>query len=331
MKAIIPVAGAGTRLRPHTYTQPKPLIPVAGKPIISHIIEALQSADIQDFVFVIGYLGDKIKDFLEETYTNKINMTFVYQEHREGLGHAVWTARETFEKEENVLIVVGDIIFEADLKPALECPYSILGTQKVENPWDFGVVEMNEDSPYIKRMIEKPRMPKSNMAITGIYKINYIPQLLDTLQFNIENNVRTNGEIQLTDALDAMIEKGCKFKTFPVETWFDCGKKEILLSTNAMLLEKQPYFETPVFDNTIFIHPVSIGENCQISNSIIGPSVTIGDGTKIDSSIIKDSIIGSYAELEEVVLHHSIIGSDTCVKGLRQSLNLGDNTEIDFR
>jgi glucose-1-phosphate thymidylyltransferase len=331
MKAIIPVAGAGTRLRPHTYTQPKPLIPVAGKPIVSHTVESLQQVGIQEFVFVIGYLGDKIKDYLLSTYQGQIEMTFVYQEHREGLGHAIWTARETFKNDNEILIVVGDIIFEADLKPVLECHCSILGTQNVENPWEFGVVEMNEESGYIKRMIEKPRMPKSNLAITGIYKINYIPELLECLQFNIDNNVRTNGEIQLTDALDAMIEKGCKFRTFPVETWFDCGKKEVLLSTNEMLLEKQPYFETPVFENTIFIHPVSIGEDCEIANSIIGPYVTVGGGTKIESCIIKNSIIGSYAALEEVVLHQSIIGSDTSVKGLRQSLNLGDNTEIDFR
>jgi glucose-1-phosphate thymidylyltransferase len=331
MKAIIPVAGAGTRLRPHTNTQPKPLIPVAGKPIISHIIDALQVAGIQEFVFVIGYMGDKIKDYLHFTYDDKIQMEFVLQEEREGLGHAIWTARNSFADESEVLIVVGDIIFETDLKEVLANPCSVIGIRKVEDPREFGVVELDDDSQYVKRMIEKPRIPKSDNAITGIYKINKIPQLIAALDYNIQHNVRTNDEIQLTDALDSMIEKGCKFKTFHVNTWFDCGKKEVLLETNAMLLTKQPYIDIPVFENTIFIHPVSIGKSCVISNSIIGPYVTIGTGSNIESCIIKNSIIGTYTDLEEVVLHQSIIGSDTSVKGLRQSLNLGDNTEIDFR
>lgn len=331
MKVIIPVAGAGTRLRPHTYTQPKPLIPVAGKPIIAHLIDNLQNAGIQEFVFIIGYLGDKIKEYLLTEYADRINMEFVVQEQREGLGHAIWTARETFKNEEEILIVVGDIIFEANLSCLITCSCSIIGVQKVDNPWDFGVVEIPEDSEYIKKMVEKPRMPKSNLAITGIYKINSIPQLLESLQSNIEQDIRANGEIQLTDALDSMLKNGSKFKVFPIETWFDCGKKEILLKTNEVLLEKQPYQETPLFENTILIHPVSIGKDCQISNTILGPYVSIGDGAKIESSIIKNSIIGNYAQLDEVVLHLSIIGSDTLVKGLRQSLNLGDDTEIDFR
>ena len=331
MKVIIPVAGAGTRLRPHTNTQPKPLIPVAGKPIISHLIDNLQNAGIQDFVFVVGYMGDKIKDYLHATYQGKIKMEFVLQEHREGLGHAIWTARDCFAKEENVLIVVGDIIFEADMKTILENPCSVIGIRKVEDPREFGVVEINEANQNVRKMIEKPRMPKSDNAIIGIYKINQITQLLDILDFNIRHDIRTYGEIQLTDALDAMIEKGIKFKTSHVNTWYDCGKKEVLLETNAMLLGKEPYNEIPVFDNTIFIHPVHIGKDCEISNSIIGPYVTIGSGSKIDNSIIKNSIIGTFTELDEVVLHQSIIGSDTSVKGLRQSLNLGDNTEINFR
>jgi glucose-1-phosphate thymidylyltransferase len=331
MKAIIPVAGAGTRLRPHTNTQPKPLIPVAGKPIIAHIIDSLQNAGIQDFVFVIGYMGDKIKDFLQSTYHGKMQMEFVLQEEREGLGHAVWSARNTFAADKEILIVVGDIIFETDLSVVLESSCSLIGIKKVEDPRAFGVVEMDEENQYIRKMIEKPRIPKSDNAITGIYKINKVAQLIDCLDINVEKDHRTNGEIQLTDALDAMIEKGCKFKTFQVNNWFDCGKKEVLLETNAMLLTKQPYSDIPVFENTIFIHPVSIGKNCTISNSIIGPYVTIGSGSEIESCIIKDSIIGTFTNLDEVVLHHSIIGSDTSVRGLRQSLNLGDNTEIDFR
>ncbi len=331
MKAIIPVAGAGTRLRPHTYTQPKPLIPVAGKTIIAFIIETLQEAGVQDFVFVIGYMGEKIKCYVEDNYPS-INATFVVQEHREGLGHAVWAAREAFEKEEEILIVLGDIIFETDLKSILDAPHSCIGVRKVAEPREFGVVEMQEDSQWIKKVVEKPRAPKSNLAIVGIYKIKEVAALIEHLDFNISHNVRSIDEFQLTDALEKMIESGILMTTFPVETWFDCGKKDILLETNQVLLERNAdvYVNTPTFESAVIIHPVSIGSGCKITDSVIGPYVTIGQNVTIESSIIKRSIIGSYTTLKEVSLQNSIIGNDTSIKGPLQSLNIGDNTEIDL-
>jgi glucose-1-phosphate thymidylyltransferase len=331
MKAIIPVAGAGTRLRPHTYTQPKPLIPVAGKTIIAFNIEALQSAGIKDFVFIIGYMGDKIKDYVLLNYPN-INATFVVQEQRDGLGHAIWTARDSFSKEEEILIVLGDIIFETDLKKVIANPHSSIGVRKVSDPRSFGVVEMLEDCSWIKKVVEKPRIPRSDLAIVGIYKIKEITQLIDCLDFNIKNNIRSVEEIQLTDAIQKMLEEGCKINTFTVDIWFDCGKKEILLETNQVLLERNAaeYVNTPSFETAVIVHPVSIGDGCQITNSIIGPYVTIGQNTIIDTSIVKNSIIGSYSTINEASLQNSVIGSDSSIKGPLQSLNIGDNTEIDL-
>lgn len=329
MKVIIPVAGAGTRLRPHTYTQPKPLIPVAGKPIIAFIIEKLVAVGIRDFVFVIGYLGEKIRDYIEETYPD-INKTFVFQEHREGLGHAIWTARAEIAAEKELLIVLGDIIFDAPLKALLAEPHSCLCVKKVPDPHIVGVVELEEGR--IKRLVEKPSIPFSNLAIVGIYKINTVQLLIQCLERNITEGKKTHGEYQLTDGLMAMIEQGEIFTTLPVTSWYDCGKKDILLETNRILLdENYAYQDLPVYNNTIIVHPVCIGAGCDISNSIIGPHVTIGANTKIDYSIVKDSIIGNYASLQEVVLHQSIVGSDTSITGPQQSLNIGDNTEIDFR
>ncbi|MEM1319873.1 MAG: sugar phosphate nucleotidyltransferase [Bacteroidota bacterium] len=330
MKAIIPVAGAGTRLRPHTYTQPKPLIPVAGKTIISFIIDQLVGLGIRDFVFVIGYLGEKIKLYLEKEYPN-LNKEFVQQNIREGSAHAIWTARDAIRDTEEVCIVFGDTIIDVDYKKFLTSPHSCIGVKKVDDPREFGVVEINEDGT-IKRMIEKPNIPKSNLAIVGLYKIREVSQLIEVIQENINNDRRTHGEFQLTDGLMGMIERGIPFSTLTVDNWFDCGKKEILLETNAMLLDKEGYASSnlPLYDNSIIIHPVSIGENCRISNSIIGPHVTIGANTRIDYSIVKESIIGSYASIDEVVLQQSIVGSDAAIKGLSQSLNIGDNTEIDF-
>lgn len=332
MKVVIPVAGAGTRLRPHTYTQPKPLMPVAGKPIICFIIDKLVEAGLDDFVFVIGYLGEKIRDFIEATYPN-LQTEFVYQEHREGSGHAIWTAREVIEDEDEIFIAFGDTIFEIDLQQMLNMPGSCIGVKKVTDPREFGVAECTENGQ-VTRMVEKPRIPKSNLAIVGLYKITQVPALLRAIDYLVANDLRTMSEIQLTDALQYMIERGAQFNAIPVSNWFDCGRKEVLLETNAMLLSQSGYasdaFNLPEFDNTIFIHPVAIGANCQISNSIIGPHVTVGDNVSLNYAIIKDSIIGNFAALEEVVLRHSVIGSDTRVRGMNLSLNIGDNTEIDF-
>ncbi len=332
MKVVIPVAGAGMRLRPHTYTQPKPLMPVAGKPIICFIIDKLVEVGLNDFVFVIGYLGDKIRDFIEERYPD-LHTEFVYQEHREGSGHAIWTAREAIEDEDEIFIAFGDTIFDVDLRQMLDCASSCLGVKQVSDPREFGVAEFGEDG-FVTRLVEKPRIPKSNMAIVGLYKVREVPELLKAVEFLMENDTRTVGEYQLTDALQHMVEQGIRFQTVPVSNWFDCGRKEVLLETNAMLLAQRGYAASesalPDLDNTIIIHPVFIGENCRISNSIIGPNVTIGNDVQINYSIVKDSIIGNFAALKDVVLNRSVIGSDAAVRGMNLSLNIGDNTEIGF-
>jgi len=333
MKVVIPVAGAGMRLRPHTYTQPKPLVPVAGKPIICFIIDKLRSAGLTNFVFVIGYLGDKIKGFIEETYPD-LNASFVCQETREGSAHAIATARELIRDEDEIFVAFGDTIFEVDLEQMLACEHSCIGVKKVTDPREFGVAEYGDDG-MIQRVVEKPRIPKSNMAIVGLYKIKEVKDLLDSIDYLIKNDIRTVGEYQLTDALQFMIDQGIEFKAIPVNNWFDCGRKDVLLETNAVLLDqrfRQPSGggQLPVFQNTIFIQPVAVGQHCTISNSIIGPHVTIGDNATIHRSIVQDSIVGSFAALDEVVLKHSVIGSDASIKGIQLSLNIGDNTEIDF-
>ncbi len=331
MKAIIPVAGAGTNLRPLTYTQPKPLIPVAGKPIISFIIDQLSHAGVHEFVFIIGYLGEKIRLFVEEAYPD-LDKTFVVQEERMGLGHAIWSAKDAIQDAEEVIIVLGDTIFDLDLNRMLKQTHSCLGVSQVSDPRNFGVVEYDNDRQFVIKAVEKPKIPKSNMAMVGLYKIKEVTALIEAIDYNIQNDIRTLGEFQLTDGLMRMIENGVQFSTIPVSNWFDCGKKDILLETNALLLDKEGYASAnlPLFDNTIIIHPVSIGKDCTIKNSIIGPHVTIGDNVNIDYSIIRNSIIGNYAAIEEVILTASIVGNDAAIKGLSQSLNIGDNTEIDF-
>ncbi|HMO38494.1 MAG TPA: sugar phosphate nucleotidyltransferase [Saprospiraceae bacterium] len=330
MKAIIPVAGAGARLRPLTYTQPKPLIPVAGKPIISFIIDQLVSVGIREYVFVIGYLGEKIRDYVEQTYPD-LEKEFITQEERLGSAHAIWVAREAWKDADQVMIFFGDIIIDVDFQRVMDAPGSCLGVKKVADPREFGVVEYGTDG-IVARVVEKPKIPKSDMAMVGFYKIREVKTFCEALEFNINNQILTNGEYPLTDALMRMIEKGVQFRTITVDNWFNCGKKEVLLETNAILLDREGYAsaDLPEFDSSIIIHPVSVGKNCQISNSIIGPHVTIGNNAKVKNAIVKDSIIGNYASLQEVILQHSVVGNDTAITGMRHSLNIGDNTEIDF-
>lgn len=329
MKAIIPVAGAGTKLRPHTYTQPKALIPLAGKTILSIIIDQLKEVGIRDFVFIVGYLGEKIQDYVKANYP-ELTCHFVFQNERYGTGHAIDLAKEIVQEDE-VFIVLGDTIAEYDVKAMVEAPYSMLAVKKVDDPRNFGVAEIEEDG-FISRVVEKPAIPKSNMALVGIYKIKESHELFICLKNLMEKGDRTLGELSLTDALECMIQSGAKFKSVKVQSWFDCGKKETLLKSNATLLKK---FGGKVegmekFENTIVIPPVSIGEGCDIKNSVIGPNVTIGEHTILNYTIVKDSIIGSFSRLYDVVLDDSLIGSDTGIKGETRSLNIGDNTDIDL-
>ena len=330
MKAIIPVAGVGTRLRPHTYSQPKPLIPVAGKPILGFIIDRMVKAGFTEFIFVIGYLGEKIEAFVKENYPH-LTTHFVIQNKREGLGHAIYITREFIAPDEELFIVLGDTIFEADIESVKQLSTSALGLKKVDDPREFGVAEVDDDFN-ILRVIEKPSIPKSNLALVGLYKIKESKQLFIALEQIIKHAFKTQGEYHLTDALMLMIQQGIVFKGFKIQNWYDCGKKDILMETNAILLKKlhPPKNNSWPYQNTIIIEPVSIAANCIIKNSIIGPNVTLGENTIVNYSIVRNSIIGNDATIDDVVLHDSVIGSDTFIKGLSQSLNIGDNTEIDL-
>ena len=329
MKAIIPVAGAGTKLRPHTYTQPKALIPLAGKTILSIIVDQLHEAGINDFIFIIGYLGEKIQDYVKVKYPH-LNCHFIQQSERYGTGHAIDLTKEIVGTDE-VLIVLGDTIAEYDVKEIMNSPHSMLGVKKVDDPRNFGVAEI-DDQDTITRVVEKPSIPKSNMALVGVYKIKETNFLFTCLEKIIVTEIKSYDEFNLTDALECMIQSGAHFKAFKVQNWFDCGKKETLLESNATLLKK---FGGNVsvkhnFENTIIIPPVSIAEGCEIRNSVIGPNVAIGEFTSLNHAIIKDSIIGAYSKLVEIVLNNSLIGSDAEVKGVNRSLNIGDNTAIDL-
>jgi len=330
MKAIIPVAGAGVKLRPHTYTQPKPLIPVAGKPILAHIIDGLIKVGVKNFVFVLGYLGEKVKLYLEEHYP-AIHKEYVYQEPREGTAHAIWETADLVNSREPLIIQFGDTILDLDLEKFIQHPGSLIGVKRTDNPSAFGVALIN-DQQEILQITEKPRIPKSNWAMVGIYKIEETSQLLKSLNYIVEQDLRTHGELQLTDALMHMLEQGVPFQAFEVNNWWDCGLKDQLLKTNALLLDKlAPPLQESLKDHlNIIIPPVSIGKDCVIRNSIIGPHVSIGDKSVIEKSILWNTIVGNFSELHEAVIKNSILGNDTTIRGFSQSINIGDNADIDL-
>ncbi|MBW7891606.1 MAG: NTP transferase domain-containing protein [Chitinophagaceae bacterium] len=329
MKAIIPVAGAGTRLRPHTNTQPKALIPLAGKTLLSIIVDQLREAGIEEFVFVIGHLGDKITDYVKKKYP-ALRCHFILQTERLGLGHAIYLTREAVGADE-VFIVLGDTICEYDIKDILYRDESMLGVKKVDDPRGFGVAEVDADG-IITRVVEKPQIPKSNLALVGIYKIKDTTFLFNCLEKNIGNGAQAGEDYYFTDALQCMIAEGVVFHSFKVRNWFDCGRIETLLESNATLMKKSGGYIAAdhLFENVVIIPPVSIGSGCEISNSILGPNVAIGEQATISYSVVKDSIIGDFAGLNDVVLQNSVIGSDTLIKGETRTLNIGDNTQIEL-
>jgi glucose-1-phosphate thymidylyltransferase len=323
MRAIIPVAGAGSRLRPHTYSLPKVLLNVAGKPIIGHILDKIVSEGITDATIVVGYLGDKIREYVVENY--KINVDFVEQEERKGLAHSIHIARETFSSEP-LLIILGDTIFDVDLKPVLKGKESAIGVKHVEDPRRFGIAEVRDG--YVRRLIEKPEHPTSNLALVGLYYIVNTKLLTECLEELIRRDIRTKGEYQLTDGLELMIEKGEKMRIFTVDGWYDCGKPETLLSTNRHLLEKQSLERS--IQGVVVEPPVYISPTARITNSVIGPYSTVaGDSTVVDS-IIRNSIISEGAQVHRALLDSSIVGNNAVVKGSFKRINIGDSSEIDF-
>ncbi len=324
MRAIIPVAGVGSRLRPHTYTLPKVLLNVAGKPILGHILDELVNQNITECTIITGYMRELVEEYVTKNYDLKCE--FVQQNELHGLGHALWLARQSFGTEP-MLVILGDTIFQVDLNAVMHSEHSSLGVKEVEDPRRFGVVELTAQN-FIERLVEKPEQPKTNLALVGLYYIKKPQLLASCLEHIVNNNIRTRGEYQLTDALQMMIDRGERFTTFNVEGWHDCGKPETLLSTNRYLLDRKT--TTRPFADSIIIPPVYIAPTATIQRSVIGPYATIAAHSVVTNSIVRDSIISDYAVLDQSMLDKSIVGNNAQVKGNFRRINVGDSSEVDF-
>lgn len=327
MHSIIPVAGFGTRMRPHTHTLPKVLLPVAGKPIIGHILDRLIEAGVTSTTVVVGYLGDKVEEYVRMAYPG-LESSFVEQSELLGLGHSIWTARGFIPTNGDPLfIILGDTIFDVDLKEVFELPTSALCVRPVEDPRRFGVAEL--EGGYISKLIEKPENPTSNLAIVGLYFFRNPKLLAECLDHIVKNEIKTRNEYQLTDALQLMIERGEKFSTFEIDAWYDCGKPETLLETNRHLLGTKTERHRGA-EGSLIIDPVEISEGVEIRNSIVGPYVSIGKGSKIENTLIRDSIVGENCSLSNLNMDLSIIGNNAQANGRSAILNLGDSSSIEL-
>lgn len=323
MRAIIPVAGFGSRLRPHTYTLPKVLLNVAGKPIIGHIMDQIIRDGFTEATLVVGYLGDLVEQYIRANYD--IRVDFVEQEERKGLAHAIHIAGKTI-SDGPVLIILGDTIFDVDLKPVVASGVSSLGVKYVEDPRRFGIAEIRDGA--VVKLVEKPEHPTSNHAIVGLYWITNPKRLLSSIESIMKSDLKTKGEFQLTDALQHMLQAGEKITTFDVEGWYDCGKPETLLTTNRHLLERSAGNVT--LPGVVIVPPVFIAPSAKISDSVIGPHATIADGVHVSDSIVRNSILGNDCTVRRALLENSIIGSNAFVSGSFKRINIGDSSEIDF-
>lgn len=332
MKVVIPAAGAGKRLYPHTYTKPKPMVYVAGKPIIGHILDKAVDLQPEELIVVVGYMKEKLIDYVDEHYRGIFRkITYVNQEQQLGLGHSIYVAREAI-GDSPIMIALGDMIFKGGYSDFArqhacngKCSGSI-GVKEIDNPSHYGIVYLNGDGT-IKKLVEKPKKSTSNTGIAGVYFIDDTPGLIKALEKVVAH--RGTGEVQLTDALQKAVEGGSDYRTFEVSSWYDCGRPESLLEVNRLLLsEKSTSSWKP--RNSILIEPVSLGSDVDIENSIIGPNVSISDGARISSSIIEDSIIGSHSEIRRMALRSSIVGDGAILSGKANSLNIGDSSTIEF-
>lgn len=332
MKIIIPMAGMGKRMRPHTLTTPKPLIKFAGKSIVEHLIHEISTVTaekIEEINFVIGDFGKKIEDQLKDL-AKKIDARPVisYQKEPLGTAHAIYCAKDSLEG--NVIIAFADTLFKAEF--TLDKQYDgIIWTKQVDHPESFGVVEKNKEN-IVTGFHEKPNVFVSDEAIIGIYFFKRGEDLAKEIKYLLDNEIQGNGEYQITDALERMKEKGNKFSTGVVNQWYDCGKKNATVYTNQQILKYLTKQELEPFpykmSNAVIVPPCYIGKDVVLHNSIIGPYVSVENNTRIEGSLIHNSIIQSNTIVKNCIAENSMIGHHVVIEGQSTDLSIGDYTNI---
>jgi glucose-1-phosphate thymidylyltransferase len=330
LKVVIPMAGLGTRLRPHTWSKPKQLVSVAGKAVLDHVIDTLgtlpSSMDIE-LVNIVGYLGEQIEDYIQEHYPD-MKSHYVVQENPRGQSHAVQLAREYLHGP--MLIVFADTLIETDLSFLLEeQAEAVAWVKQVPDPRRFGVAVVGEDG-WVTQLIEKPAEMDNNLAVVGFYFFKQAEDLLKAIDEQMARDLKLKGEFFLADAINIMLENKLKMRTQKVDVWLDAGTPEAILETNRYLLEhgldnsaKIEICNGVVINPPVFIHP-----SAQVSGSIIGPHVSLGAGCTVENSIIRDSILEDEAQASGVILEASLVGRRAQLRRRAGTINAGDNTVV---
>jgi glucose-1-phosphate thymidylyltransferase len=332
MKIIVPMAGMGKRMRPHTLTVPKPLIPVAGKPIVEHLVEDIIKVchePVDEVAFVVGRFGEEVERMLKDIAERQgAKGTICYQDEPLGTAHAILCAGDALTG--NVVIAFADTLFKIDQLGDTSAMDGIIWTSKIEDPRMFGVVKLNDDG-VITDFVEKPQTFVSDLAIIGIYYIKEGENLRAELQYLIDNDIRDKGEYQITNALENMKQKGLILRSATVEEWLDCGNKDATVFTNGRVLELKPDSAVTLtgndnIRNSLIIEPCYIGADVVIENSVIGPHVSIGANAEISDCRISNSIIQTHSKVSGSVFVNSMIGNHTTIEGVVREVSIGDYT-----
>jgi glucose-1-phosphate thymidylyltransferase len=334
-KIVIPMAGWGTRMRPHTFSKPKPLVSVAGKTTLEHLLDmfkTMPNSENLEYVFIVGpFLGElQIPTFIKENYPN-LKAKYVVQNEMKGQSHALWLAREYLSGP--MQMVFSDTLIETDFAfLAQEEADSVAWVMPVEDPRRFGVAEVGKDG-YVTRFIEKPQTMENNLVIAGCYYYREGQDLIAAIEEQFKRNVSLKNEFFLADAMTIMIERGAKIRVHEINTWLDTGTIEATLDTNKILLDKLgSQVGTYKGSSVKILEPVAIGEGAEISNSTIGPHASIGANCKISNSTISESILEPACEIQDAALNRSLIGKQAKVKGRGDEhvmqLNVSDNSAV---
>lgn len=330
MKAIIPLAGKGTRLRPHTHITPKPLLQVGGRPVMSYILDDLIELGIDEIVFVVGYLGDTIRAYIADEYP-QITAHYVVQEVQDGTAGAIKLAEPW--ADEDLLILFVDTLFDADLSlvKRLGPEYAgIIWAKEVEDYQRYGVI-LTDAGATMKKIVEKPKEPVSKLANIGLYYIRDFGLLFEGIHHTLKSPTGPGGEYFLTDAFQYMVDHGAKLLVAPVEGWYDCGKPETLLETNRHLLEhagRGGVDRKAKLNGAEIVEPVRIEADVDIRGGRIGPNVTIGRGSRITDSVLRDVIVGHDARVSNSELHDSLVGNHVDLRGVKGQISLADHSEV---
>lgn len=328
------MAGRGSRLRPHTLTVPKPLIPIAGKPIVQRLVEDIVSVvneKVEEIAFVIGDFGEAVeKDLISIAERLGAKGSIYYQDQPLGTAHAILCAKESMSG--NCVVAFADTLFKANFTLDSSSD-GVIWVKQVDDPKAFGVVKI-DDQGHISDFVEKPQEFVSDLAIIGIYYFKDGEYLRDELQYLLDNNIVDKGEYQLTDALENMKKKGSKFTPGTVSDWMDCGNKKVTLETNSKILnylngKDQLKGSNITLDNSTVIEPCFIGDHVILRNSTVGPNVSIGNNTTVENSTVSDTLVQENTEIKNITLSHSMIGNHAYVDGKYKTLSIGDYSRLE--